>query len=238
MKKRLLLLGTAVLLVLSLSAFMGCSQDDDDGDDSGALVNSVWGGSTPQGGGAGWLTMTFAKDNKVVCAFSYDNTSNDWRYVYSGGSGELSRPDANGKPGGTGWTPGAFTLSDDQKTLTFTSYMGGEREFKRLRSPKGVVEDVLFTLGALPTDLENSVWGGENPMGAWTTFTFQGTATNKVVVSFSQDNSTNNWDYSYTDGDKTGTMASLNAFTINAEETILSITNFFIHGPKDFKRYR
>jgi hypothetical protein len=49
-----------LISLLPLTAFLGCSQsDDDDRDDSGALVNSVWGGATPQGSGTGWLTITF-----------------------------------------------------------------------------------------------------------------------------------------------------------------------------------
>nr|MDR1277972.1 hypothetical protein [Treponema sp.] len=104
------------------------------------LYNSVWGGSTPQANDTGWLTITLKNiteaDNnfpapglRAICVFSADNSKNDWNwedYAEASRSGTIARD-------GGGWTPGAFTISADGKILTFSSYMGGERSFNRLR---------------------------------------------------------------------------------------------------------
>jgi hypothetical protein len=95
------------------------------------LVNSVWAGGTPQDDGTGWLTITFRDDDEksVILAFSADNTTNNWPctdYNLATKKGTLT--------GAGGWLGGgAFTVSGDGKTLTFDSFMGSPREFKRLR---------------------------------------------------------------------------------------------------------
>jgi hypothetical protein len=101
------------------------------------LYDSVWGGSTPQANNTGWLTITLknvtgtegATGLRAICSFSADNTTNDWNwedYDDTTRSGTIARD-------GGGWTPGAYTISQDGKTLVFGNYMGGERSFSRLR---------------------------------------------------------------------------------------------------------
>ncbi|MDR1058593.1 MAG: hypothetical protein LBL43_03510 [Treponema sp.] len=109
------------------------------------LTNSVWGGNTPQGSGIGWLTITLkniteADDDfgtaglRAVCAFSWDNTTNDWTwegYNQTARTGTITRGTSSGWQG-----PGAFTISADGKTMTFSNYGNhdtGTDAFKRLR---------------------------------------------------------------------------------------------------------
>jgi hypothetical protein len=105
------------------------------------LTNSVWGGNTPQGNGAGWLTITLKNITtpnddfgtaglRAVCAFSWDNTTNDWTWD---GYNPTAR---TGTITGSGWVPGAFIISEDGKTMTFSNYGNhdaGTDVFKRLR---------------------------------------------------------------------------------------------------------
>jgi hypothetical protein len=109
-------------------------------------VGSVWGGSTPADSGTAWLTLTFRAKrtsgyedgmsgaNVAVISYSHDSTTAVWEYSYNSGSRE-GTAFTNGKtpPDGesTTWNPGAYTVSADGKTLTFTSFMGQSRDFKR-----------------------------------------------------------------------------------------------------------
>ncbi|MDR1902150.1 MAG: hypothetical protein LBQ88_07725 [Treponema sp.] len=93
------------------------------------LLYSVWGGSTPQANNTGWLTITFNADDKVIAAFSGDNTTNQWACT------DYDAAERTGTLTGAGsWLDGgAFIISEDGKTLTFTSFMGTPRDFKRYR---------------------------------------------------------------------------------------------------------
>jgi hypothetical protein len=86
------------------------------------LVNTVWAGETPRGGD--WATFAFKADGKVVASFAVDNSTNEWTYTNTGKDGAITGP---------GWFDGLFTISDDAKILTFPGYMGGSRDFTRLR---------------------------------------------------------------------------------------------------------
>jgi hypothetical protein len=109
------------------------------------LVGSVWGGSTPAGSNTAWLTLTFrakrtsgyesdmSGTNVAVISYSHDSTTAVWEYNYDKGT-RTGTAFANGhKPDGTAttWNPGAYTISEDGKTITFSSFMGSERAFKR-----------------------------------------------------------------------------------------------------------
>jgi hypothetical protein len=235
MKKRILFIGMAVLLALSLAFLTGCpTEPEEEEENTTGLESWVYGGGTPQASNPGWLTITFKENNKVICAFSADNTTNEWTYTYD----KETRAGAVAAPDG-GWSPGAFSISTDHNTLTFTSYMGAAREFKRLRSTEGVIDPVPFTPGVLPADLVSTVWAGETPRsGDWATFTFK--ADNKAVASFAGDNTTNEWTYTYVDSSKSGSFSGggLGAFTINENTQTLVITAYYAHGPREFKRLR
>jgi hypothetical protein len=93
--------------------------------------------------------------------------------------------------------------------------------------------------------LINSVWAGETPRpGDWLTITFR--QDGKVIMSFSYDNTSNEWEYTFDDSTNAGTIITPtgvwnpapNGFTISGNT--LTITNYGSHGgaPREFKRYR
>jgi hypothetical protein len=232
MKKNMLFTGVAVLLVLSLAFLMGCPTEPEEEKGGSGLENRVYGGGTPQNENTGWLTIAFKANNKVICAFSADNTTNEWEYTYDKGT----RTGIVSNPAG-GWTPGGFTISEDHNTMTFSNYMGAARDFKRLRSGDGV-GPVPFTPGELPANLVNTVWAGETPReGDWATFTFK--AEGKVIASFAVDNTTNEWTYTYDNNSKSGSFSGgLGAFTISGDNKTLTITQYYAHGLREFQRLR
>jgi hypothetical protein len=92
--------------------------------------------------------------------------------------------------------------------------------------------------------LINSVWVGETPRsGDWLTITFR--PEKKVTMSFSIDNTSNNWNYTFDDKNQ-GTITNPNGdwvpapngFTVSGY--ILTITNYGFHGgaSREFKRVR
>jgi outer membrane protein assembly factor BamE (lipoprotein component of BamABCDE complex) len=92
------------------------------------LRGSVWAGATPQGEDA-WLTITFNAEGKVIWAFTFDNTTNEWDYTFD-------KENKKGTVSSSGWNPcpNGFTIDGD--TLTVTTYGGhsaAPRSFKRYR---------------------------------------------------------------------------------------------------------
>jgi hypothetical protein len=221
------------------------------------LANAVYGGTNP---GGAWVTITFRNDGKMIGAFSGDNTSNEWTYTCSEGSGSITS---------TGWTPGAFTVSGNGETLTFTDFggHGGEKIFNRLRAPDLTVAESPANLEPLAENLVGSVWGGSTPAGnntSWLTLTFRVkrtsttgsgayeaamTGDNVAVISYAHDNTTAVWEYSYdnttkagtgfTNGHKPdGTETSWNpgAYTISENGKTITFTSF-MGSQRSFKRY-
>jgi hypothetical protein len=93
--------------------------------------------------------------------------------------------------------------------------------------------------------LVNTIWAGETPRsGDWLTISFQ--ASNKVVMSFVADNSTNEWMFTYDDAAKTGTISTSgwnpapNGFSVSKDTMILTIRNYGGHEglPRMFRRVR
>jgi hypothetical protein len=110
------------------------------------LTGSVWGGSTPAGEGTSWLTLTFRAKrtsgyendmtgiNVAVISYAHDSTTAVWEYSYDNTAKEGTGFTNGRKPpdgAETTWNPGAYTISGDGKTLTFTNFMNQPREFKR-----------------------------------------------------------------------------------------------------------
>jgi hypothetical protein len=249
---------TAAALLLAAFLLTGCPMDGDEDRASpvdwnpASLANAVYGGTNP---GNAWVTITFRSDGKMIGAFSGDNTSNEWDYTCANGSGSITS---------SGWTPGAFTLAEDGKTLTFTNFggHGGAKTFNRLRDPDLAAAESPANLAALAQDLAGSVWGGSTPAGnntSWLTLTFRakGTSgyeanmngTNVAVISYAHDNSTAVWEYSYTANDKTGTAFTNGrksdgsettwnpgAYTISDDGKTLTFTSF-MGAQRSFKRY-
>jgi len=234
--------GVILPVLVSFFIFTGCPEPGtniNDTDNSAALINSVWAGFTPRAGD--WLTITFKPDGKVICSFSFDNTSNEWEYTFNtSNTGTISTPEGVWNP-----APNGFTISVNTLTITnYGSHSGLPREFKCVRQADLSVDPVPFPLEALDANLLHSVWAGVTPRaGDWLTITFR--PENKVIWSFSFDNSTNEWEYSFNSETQTGTITvsegwnpAPNGFTINAET--LTITNYGSHGgaSREFKRYR
>jgi hypothetical protein len=243
MKKRFLLLGMAVLLVLSLSAFMGCSQGDDDGDNfflGDSLENSVWVGETETADD--WATFTFKASGEVVVAFTSDKNNNgdtaqrtsEYTYNVLTKAGTVT---VTSSGVGAGDSPGAFELSADTRTLTFSDYkgLGSSRTFKRVRPYAGNT----FTLADLPSNLLNTMWAGSNPMqtNGWITLTF---ISNGVVAAYTHDNTSRVRTYTYVGTYKTGNIASgVGDFIIVNGDRTLRLANMYGHGtPIDLTRLR
>jgi uncharacterized repeat protein (TIGR02543 family) len=229
-----------------------------------SLVNTVWAGETPRAGD--WLTITFKNLSKaisgseetgarVIWSFNSDNSTNNWGYTYD----DETKTGTIAHSGSWNPAPNGFSISEDGATLTVTNYGyhgGAPRDFKRLRDNEGNVAIAPESIDA-PTRLAGSVWAGETPRtGDWLTISFKdlekaiagSTETGlRVIWSFSIDNTTNNWGYTYNDTTRTGTIAhsgswnpAPNGFTINEDGTTLTVKNYGYHGgdPRDFKRLR
>jgi hypothetical protein len=116
------------------------------------------------------------------------------------------------------------------------------------------VDTVPFTHGDLNSNLVNSVWAGNTPrLGDWLTITFR--PEGKVIMSFSIDNTSNEWEYTFDEAENAGDIIippdpdpdpeapepwhpAPNGFTVSGN--ILTITNYGFHGgnPREFRRYR
>ena len=71
--------------------------------------------------------------NVAVISYAHDNSTAVWEYSYNNND-RTGTAFTNGRKSDsseTTWNPGAYTISDDGKTLTFTNFMGAERSFKR-----------------------------------------------------------------------------------------------------------
>jgi hypothetical protein len=109
--------------------------------------------------------------------------------------------------------------------------------------------------------LADSVWAGKTPQAngtGWLTMTFKNLAEpldeeapentgQRVICSFSVDNSTNNWGYTYDSTTKAGTITTgipwnpaSDGFTVSADGKTLTISNYGGHGEEDltFSRLR
>jgi len=175
------------------------------------IVNAVYGGLNP---GDTWVTVSFRADNKVVCAFSCDNSSSEWEFGYEAGEGNITT--------GSSRSPGEFEIKLSGSVLIFTDFgsHGAAKVFSRLRGPDLADEAGPAGLGALPGNLAGSVCGGSTPASdgtAFLTITFRAkytgpgysetwmTGDNVAVISYSHDNTTAVWDYSYDSAGRTGT---------------------------------
>ena len=227
---------------MTLALLAGCPEPGAaviGGDNTGALANSVWAGETPRAGD--WLTITFRPENKAIWSFSIDNTSNEWGYSYN------SAANAGTIAVSEGWNPapGGFSISGDTLAIAnYGSHSGPPREFRRLRRADLTVDPVPFVQGPLDANLVNSVWAGETPRaGDWLTITFR--PENKAIWSFSIDNTSNEWGYSYNSAAGAGTITvsegwnpAPGGFSISGDT--LTIANYGSHSgaPRAFRRYR
>ena len=113
------------------------------------LVNTVWAGSTPASNNTSWITLSFRAKrdspdhgeqsltglNVVVISYAHDHTTAVWDYAYNTETRTGTAPTNGHKPDNTAttWNHGAYTISEDGKTLTFTNFMGEPRSYRRFR---------------------------------------------------------------------------------------------------------
>ena len=250
------------LVLLLVMVLFGC----DDGGTTivypGSVLNTVWAGQTPAYNNTGWMTISFRErrtsgdnpetwstgpfgDHVAVISHAHDSTSAVWDFSYDPATGE-GKGFTNGHTNNgdtTNWNPGDFIVSADGKSITFPNMHGGIN-VQRLRQTDSTIDPVPFTPGDLAGDLAGSVWAGHTPAaGTWLTITFR--PDNRVTMSFSHDNSSNDWEYTWDNADSSGTVITggwpiaPNGFTIDGN--VLSITNFGNHNPQavhSFQRYR
>lgn len=186
---------TVAALVLAGFAFTGCNQITDSGTDAfqsrqaggvkqpDNLVNYVYGGN-PAGAANTWWTYSFDTYNagEVVIQNSATNTTTSASYTYNSSTGT-----------GTITGYGTFAVSDDGSILTI-----GGADYDNLR-PDGNAP--VFT-GTPPAYLVGTTFAASGPREPdWCTFTFTGfnasTLSGTVIASFTIDNTTNNWVYTY-----------------------------------------
>jgi len=284
-------LRSAALALIASIFFTGCPEPGTNTDvpaftDNAELVGSVWVGQTPAANNTGWLTITFrAKSTSgtagtieadhgnyvAVLSYAHDNTSAVWDYSYDSkdrqGTGFFNGHSA-WSGDATSWNPGAYTISADGKTLTFSNFMGSSRDFKKVRDTDlTIINPLPFTTGTLADNLVGSVWAGSTPAASntgWLTITFREKATSGTagiieenhgayvaVLSYAQDNTTAVWNYSYNSAARTGTAftdgleggtggtQTWNPGAYTINEDGNTITfSSFMGSERSFKRYR
>ena len=140
----------SVLWYVLIAACSDSTQENPQ-DKNESLANTVFAGEDRDGK---WATFAFIDEDRVY--YFHDNAAHyDWEYTYTHASriGSIQRE---------GTLPGTFTVSDDNLTIRFSNYLGtqGDCSFKRVRDQNAEDEEVPFTIGALPADLDNTVWAG------------------------------------------------------------------------------
>ena len=195
-----------ILLLAALLAALvsGCSDSPaDGGGESASLGYSVYAGTDAAGS---WSTFAFTKDDEGEDAVYYFPNNADCYYGgygYANGSGSIGAvTPAIMTSAGAGPAPpdipapGAFTISADKKTITFTSYAGGAAQtFPRRRGAGGNREDddpppSGLTPLAAGESLDGTVWAATAYRTRdWTTLSITaGTVTAGTVdVSHSSD---------------------------------------------------
>jgi hypothetical protein len=97
------------------------------------LVNTAWGGTTPQTSNTGWVTVTFKADNKVVFSFNSDNTTNLWTVIANTATATKDEYPYILQEGNASWMGPFKIVAGAADTLVFASWMGAVRTFQRYR---------------------------------------------------------------------------------------------------------
>ena len=172
------------------------------------LPNAVWSlETTPK---MGWTSLTFKARGRVIVSGIPDDpaehSTNNYWYSYDSTA-------KTGKIFSHNWAPGAFSYNDSTKVLTFADWGGHgtfNYEFPQRRASSGDASIAAPNLlqiynGTFPGALVGTIWAGENPMGAWVTLAFK--ADNKVVASFTHDNTTNLYTFAWDQGKAAATFS-------------------------------
>jgi hypothetical protein len=243
MKKRYFF---ALAFVTAALFVLGCSEPADKEKTNESLAYSVYAG--PDAAGS-WATFAFTKDGDgedVLYYFPDNAACYDAAYVYSAGSGavtEIRAVNQAAKDAPTAATPGAFTISADEKTITFTSYAGGGGQtFVRRRGKGGdrSADDpppADLTPLAAGQSLDGTVWAATAYRTRdWTTLVITGAdgnpAAGTITVSHSFDCTSFPriyTDYAY---GQNSTLAYIGPFTVsgNPSGDVFTFLDFYGHG--------
>jgi hypothetical protein len=220
-----------VMLCAFIAIFL-VSCDDSADDDSlpvtpapVTLAYSVYAGEDADGK---WATFAFMDEDTVY--YFPDNAAHyDWTYSYNetGKSGFIT------KQGSSGAAPGEFTLSDDEKFIIFGDYCEtqGQRQFSRVRDKDVVDDPVPFSVGALPADIDGTVWAATAYRTRdWTTLTVTATdgVSGTIDVAHSFDCTSYPRAYSAYAYDTQTTLYYVGPFKI--DENGFTFLNFYGHG--------
>ncbi|AEF82396.1 hypothetical protein [Leadbettera azotonutricia] len=224
MKKRFWLSGStvaiALLAVFSIMVTFGCSTDtpEEQAADSILIVGTSWAGNAPNGAP---VLFTFQVEGKVKTTFAADNGQQARDYTF----------DAFAKTGTIGGGIGAFIVNDDGN-LTFASFYG------HASVPAARLQKTYTASGTadLPY-LTGSWWAGLNPNGL--PFSLEFNAGGAVRVTFTHDNTQQNYTYTYDGTAKTGSVSNgLGAFTVSDDGTVITFTAFYSHATVSVKRIK
>jgi hypothetical protein len=209
----------------------GCSDSPkDDGGEPASLAYSVYAGTDAAGS---WSTFAFTKDGDGADVLYYfpDNVAcYDAVYVYAAGSGsvaEIRAVNQVAKDRTPAAAPGAFTISADEKTLTFTGYAGGgEQSFPRVRGRGGDRADddppPNLTPLAGTSSLDGTVWAATAYRTRdWTTLSVNAATVSAGTVDVS---------HSF---DCTSFPRNYGNYVYNAQSDLYYIGPFKVSGPPD-----
>jgi hypothetical protein len=230
-----------ILLFMLFTLFAACPEAGinvtDNGDLPDSLADTVYAGEDASGN---WATFAFIDESKVY--FFPDNTAHhDLAYTCApDGTGEIT--------GEAGTVPGAFRLSADGKTITFTNYLGsqGQRDFKRLRQAGGIDDAIPFTYTPLkPGDsLDKTVWAATGfRTQDWTTLTVSSTGGTLGTIQVSHSFDCTSFPRTYTGYayNTETTLSYIGPFIVKggAGGDVFTFQNFYGHGGKiPLKRMR
>ncbi|MDR1902152.1 MAG: hypothetical protein LBQ88_07735 [Treponema sp.] len=246
-KKQFLLLLTLIsflFLPLSCDWADGGVEIIDETSGEDLLVDMVFAG---EDSAHNWITVAFRPESSAACFFAHETTGDiyahaNYTYNYDKSTGGSIIGTADTEAGGSDFTPGTFTLQENNSKLVFDDT--GLTLF-RVRDSNAVDLPVPFTVSPLPVSgsLDGTVWAATGfRTKDWTTLSIissDGTPhAGTITVSHSFDTSSLN--RAYTDYDPAtgvGTLEYIGAFKI--ESDTFTFLNFYGHGGAvPFKRMR
>jgi hypothetical protein len=234
------------VLLLAAAGCSGSGTEPEGGGGNESLAYSVYAG---EAAGGSWATFAFTKDDegKDVVYYFPDNAASyfgEYRYNSGDKSGEIPeitaapRNQADGPPCPA---PGAFTISPDEKTITFGAYTGGgPQTFPRRRGRGGdrsADDPPPSNLTPLTSgeSLNGTVWAATAYRTRdWTTLavTAQSAAAGTITVSHSFDCTSFPRDYSNYAYNAESTLSYIGPFTVSTKAggDKFTFLDFYGHG--------
>jgi hypothetical protein len=239
--KQFALPGLSALFLLSLSLFLPACDNSLPAtyppSYPPALTNTVYAGEDAAGA---WATFAFIvnDDDEEILYYFPDNVGcYEGAYSYAEGSGQITEiafQMSRAEHDPLTSVPGAFTISEDGKTMAFAAYLTqGPRSFKRVRDGDAVDDEVPFSYAPLAAgdSLDGTVWAATAfRTKDWTTLTVTATdpAAGTIQVSHSFD--CTSYPRAYTDYayDQPSTLAYIGPFRLKGDN--FTFLNFYGHG--------